>query len=141
MDEKSAADSASRSSAQRLRDTLAAMLQQQACGDPSQALTATTLCELAGISRNALYRFHPDILQALREAQQRHRHRPDAAKGVVRQLRRENDALREQLAKLAALIDHYFAAWQESQLLVQRRERELAELRRNIKPQVVPIRP
>lgn len=140
MDEKLAADSASRSSAQRLRDALAAM-QQQASGDPPRALTATTLCQLAGISRNTLYRFHPDILQALGEAQQRHRRRPDAAKGVVRQLRRENDALHEQLAKLAALIDHYFAAWQESQLLVQRRERELAALRRNVKPQVVPIRP
>jgi len=41
---------------------------------------------------------------------------------------------------LAALVDHYFAAWKETQTLLERRERELAELRRNIKPNLVPIR-
>jgi hypothetical protein len=55
------------------------------------------------------------------------------------QLRGENDVLREQVVKLAALVDHYYAAWQENRTLLERRERELAELHRNIKPQVVSI--
>jgi len=55
-------------------------------------------------------------------------------------LRGENDALREQVTKLVALVDHYYAAWQENGTLLERRERELAELRRNIKPQVTSIR-
>jgi AcrR family transcriptional regulator len=141
MNEKSATDSTSRSSTQRLREALAVLLEHQVGDDPPQALTAKALCQLAGISRNALYRYHPDMLQALREAQQRHHHRPDAEKRAADQLRRENVALREQQAKLASLVDHYFAAWQESRLLLQRRERELAELRRNVRAQVIPIRP
>jgi hypothetical protein len=42
----------------------------------------------------------------------------------------------------ARLVDHYFAAWQEtSLLLLQRRARELAESRRDAKVRVVSIAP
>jgi hypothetical protein len=116
------------------------MVRQQASPDSSQPLTVTTLCQLAAISRNALYRYHPDILQELREAQLRHRTDRGSAKRVARQLRQDNDNLRDQVSKLAALVDHYFAAWQEGQQLLARRERELAEVRRNIKPQVTTLR-
>jgi hypothetical protein len=58
----------------------------------------------------------------------------------LQQLRSENEDLRQHVAKLAALVDHYFAAWQETSSLLQRRERELAELRRNVKPKMVSIR-
>ena len=141
MDETSAAISSGQSSAQRLCDALATMLREQARDGLPRPLTAKTLCELAGISRNALYRYHPDALQALHEAQRQRRHRPDASKRVARQLRRENDDLREQLNKLAALVDHYIAAWQEGRLLLERRDREVAELRRRVEQRVVPIRP
>jgi hypothetical protein len=50
------------------------------------------------------------------------------------------DATREQVTKLAALVDHYYAAWQENRTLLERRERELAELRRNVEPRVFPIK-
>ena len=56
------------------------------------------------------------------------------------QLREDNDALKQQVAKLAALVDHYFAAWQETHTLLARRERELSELRRAAKSKVVSIR-
>lgn len=97
------------------------------------------LCQLAGISRNALYRYHPEVLLSLHEAQSRQRVRP-AAKRIARQLRQENHELRDQLTQLAALVDHYFAAWQETRLQLERRDREVAELRRGHKPQVVPFR-
>ena len=59
--------------------------------------------------------------------------------GRAARLRRDNAALREQLTKLAALVDHYFAAWQETRLQLERRDRELAEVRRAHKPQVVSL--
>lgn len=128
-------------SAQRLREGLATMVQQQGSGDSPPALTATTLCELAGISRNALYRYHPDVVQALHAAQQKHRPRHDGDRQAAQRLRQDNAVLREQIARMAALVDHYFAAWQEMRLLLQRRDRELAESRRDAKVRVVPIAP
>lgn len=126
-------------SSQRLREALATMVRQQGSGISPPTLTATALCELAGISRNALYRYHPDVVQALHEAQQKHRPRSDDDRRAARQLRQDNGVLRERLAKLASLADHYFTAWQETRHLLERRERELAEVRRNSRARVVSI--
>lgn len=125
-------------SAQRLREALTTMVRQRGDSASPPALTATALCDLAGISRNALYRYHPDVVQALHAAHQKHLRHPDNA-GRAARLRRDNAALREQLTKLAALVDHYFAAWQETRLQLERRDRELAEVRRAHKPQVVSL--
>ena len=125
-------------SAQRLREALTMMVRQRGGSASPPSLTATALCELVGISRNALYRYHPDVVQALHAAQQKHLRRPDDAVRAAR-LRRDNAALRKQLTKLAALVDHYFAAWQETRLQLERRDRELAEVRRAHKPQVVSL--
>jgi len=46
--------------------------------------------------------------------------------------RAEIIVLRDQAAKLVALIDHYYAAYRESSALLIRRERELAELRNKL---------
>lgn len=126
-------------SSERLREALATMVRQQGSDPSPRALTATTLCELAGISRNALYRYHPDAVQALHAAQQKYRPRLDGDTRAARRLRQDNAALREQLAKMAALVDHYFAVWQETRLLLERRDRELAELRRDAKVRVASI--
>jgi hypothetical protein len=86
---------------------------------------------MANVSRNSLYRYHPDVLQALHE-QQRLRAcagAPRASESSDGQ-RAELATLREQLPKLAALVDHYYAAYREARALLQRRERELSELRR-----------
>lgn len=128
------------SAARRLHDALATLLRQQPDGESSKPLTALALCRLAGVSRNALYRYHPDVLLSLHEAQSCQRARP-AAKRIARLLRQENRELRDQLTQLAALVDHYFAAWQEARLQLERRDREVAELRRGgHRPQVVPFR-
>jgi hypothetical protein len=42
----------------------------------AQNATVTELCQLAGVSRNSLYRYHADVLRALRKYQCR---RPSAA--------------------------------------------------------------
>lgn len=128
------------SAAQRLHDALATLLRQEADGQSSKAPTVLALCRLAGVSRNALYRYHRDVLLSLHEAQSRQRARP-SAKRIARLLRQENRELRDQLSQLAALVDHYFAAWQETRLHLERRDREVAELRRGgHRPQVVPLR-
>lgn len=139
MSTKPTVDPSRRSSADRLRAALAEMVRQQASSGAPEALTATTLCRLAGISRNALYQYHADALHALHSAQQQRCCDPGPARRVVLKLHGENDALRVQVTKLAALVDHYYAAWQESRTLLERRERDLAELRRNIKLRVVSI--
>jgi AcrR family transcriptional regulator len=136
MASASTADATGRPPAQRLRDALA----QLAALSTPEAPTASALCELAGVSRNTLYRYHPDILHELHKLQ-RQRHRdPGPASRALQQLRNENEDLRQHVTKLAALVDHYFAAWQETSSLLRRRERELAELRRNAKPKLVSIR-
>ena len=133
-------DADSRSTAQRLQDALAALVRTPSTGVAVQPLTATTLCQIAGISRNALYRYHPEVLAALHEAQRSARGPSGAPARQAKLLRQENRELREQLGKLAALVDHYFAAWQDAQHMLERRERELAELRRATGPQVVSLR-
>jgi len=125
-----------RPASQRLREALAEIAADSAPAMP----TAAALCELAGVSRNALYRYHRDILQELHALQQRACPDPGPTNREVLRLRQDARELREQVTKLAALVDHYFAAWQETCSLLQRRDRELADLRRGTKPNLVPIR-
>jgi hypothetical protein len=59
---------------------------------------------------------------------------------TVPQLHRENRALRDRVAKLAALVDHYYCAYGESQSLLERRERELSELRKRLDSRPIAMR-
>lgn len=96
-------------------------------------LTVTELCRLAAVSRNSLYRYHSASLKALRKLQCR---RTTLAESKVRrsdeQRRIENLTLREHVSRLAAFADHYYAAYQETATLFQRREAELATLHRQL---------
>ena len=118
----------------RLTRALATMTQPDAYNRVAQNATVTELCRLAGVSRNSLYRYHNDILKALRKHQCR---RPSAAQSKAvksdEQRRIENIVLRKQLATLAALVDHYYTAQRDAATLLERRDRELAELRRRLK--------
>lgn len=100
----------------------------------TRKVTVTELCRLATVSRNSLYRYHTTCLKALRKLQCRH---PSAmeSKAVKSDERRrlENVALREYISKLAALVDHYYAAYRETSALLRHRDGELAELRRRVK--------
>lgn len=125
-----------RPASQRLREALADIAADSAPAMP----TAAALCERAGVSRNALYRYHRDILQELHALQRSACPDPGPTNREVLRLRQHAHDLREQIKKLGALVDHYFAAWQETCSLLQRRDRELADLRRAAKPNVVPIR-
>jgi hypothetical protein len=129
-------DLAARTPERRLRDALEGL----ASSDTAEVPTATALCELAGVSRNALYRYHTDVLHELHKLQHRRHHNPTKADQSLQRLRDENDELQSRVSKLAALVDHYFAAWQEASSALQRRERELAELRRSVKPKLVALR-
>lgn len=133
MSGTSSDDQGKMSSSQRLRQALVAMANDGAI------LTASALCEKAEISRNALYRYHPDVVQELHQLQHLCRREPNLAKRRLEQLRNDNDALKLQVSQLAALVDHYFSAWQEVSNLLKRRENELSDLRKMNKSKVVAI--
>jgi AcrR family transcriptional regulator len=101
-------------------------------GDGPEKVTVAELCRLAFVSRNSLYRYHTGVLKCFRKYQRGY-HRAGESKVSVKdqQLRSENASLRQQLTKLAALVDHYYLAYREACGLLERRERELADLRRS----------
>jgi hypothetical protein len=129
---KTSARQPRRTAEERLTETLET-LAHRAEGS-SRKLTVTELCRLATVSRNSLYRYHTTSLKTLRKLQCR---RPSAmeSKAVKSDERRrvENVALHEYISKLAALVDHYYAAYRETSALLRRRDGELAELRRRVK--------
>jgi transposase-like protein len=88
---------------------------------------------LANVSRNSLYRYHAAVLRELREHQRRH----GAGRFARTRPHREAEQaelieLRQQVAKLVALVDHFYAAYRETHSLLGRREQEIAELRRRL---------
>lgn len=132
-------DAPSRTAGERLQEALLELNRHQASGGAGPAPTAKALCELAGVSRNALYKYHPTVLHELHKLQQRRHREPSPARQDLQRLRHDNEDLRRRAAKLAALVDHYFAAWQEASTQLARRERELADLRRSIPTKVVAV--
>lgn len=126
-----------RDAARRLSDALEALKRQGA------RITATELCRVAVVSRNSLYRYHAPILKSLHDHQRRGpaSSQRKARESAERQ-RSENRVLREKIGKLAALVDHYYGAYREAAGLLARRDRELAEVRRQLgkKPLLLPAR-
>jgi AcrR family transcriptional regulator len=126
--------------ATRLREALVVLTNQKhSVGEP-QSATAAELCRLAGVSRNSLYRYHSSTLKALRKLQCRRTTRQDLiSTRTIELLRTENTSLQAKMAKLAGLIDHYYSAYRETIALLERRDRELANVRRklDLKPVVI----
>jgi AcrR family transcriptional regulator len=122
----------------RLTSALAALMNE---APKRTRLTVAELCRRAGVSRNSLYRYHAPILEALRQNQRRPGHGRAEARRAAERRRREELELHERFAKLAGLVDHYFTAYRETAALLERRERELAELRGKLasRPTVVPL--
>jgi AcrR family transcriptional regulator len=131
-DRKTSRRSRRRPAAQRLKEALAVLTGGAPGDDGHRNVTVAELCRIAEVSRNSLYRYHTDILQALQRYQQQHRAAKPAAHSRTEPLSRENDVLRKQLTQLATLVDHYYGAYRETNTLLQRRERELADLRRSL---------
>jgi AcrR family transcriptional regulator len=107
------------------------LLTQRSDDIPTQGATLSELCRLAAVSRNSVYRHHPTILAALRAHQ---RSAPDdpTQSETVSSVAPDPALLQEQLAKLAALVDHYYAAYRETRAMLDRRDREVADLRRKL---------
>ncbi|MFI4867514.1 MAG: hypothetical protein ACHQDB_10500 [Steroidobacterales bacterium] len=119
------------SAADRLKQALATLTAPRA-GSPER-VTVSALCQLANVSRNSLYRYHPEILRAVREHQRvKHDTKLARSPNSLYPVQAELAALRHQMAKLAALVDHYYAAYHEAQGLLSRRDHELADLRRRL---------
>ncbi len=123
-----------RTAEDRLTEALATLSQRDGARTSVLGATVTELCRLAAVSRNSLYRYHAGILTALRKLQCR---AVPAARSRARkadeQLRAENVLLARHISSLAALVDHYYGAYRETSALLERRDRELAEVRRSLK--------
>lgn len=123
---------ASKPAEQRLSEALATFT------DPSSRSqhrpTISTLCRCAGVSRNTLYRYYPAMADKVRRLRRQRGRGQATRESVVKALRSEVMALREQLTKLATLADHFFAAAEEQRALVARRDRELAALKVGSRP-------
>jgi hypothetical protein len=117
-----------------------ATLTHRGSGGELKTPTVTELCRLASVSRNSLYRYHKGLLSSLRQYQRGHHRAGDSkVSGKNKKLSSENTSLRKKLTKIAALVDHYYLAHREASGLLERRERELAELRRSLKLQPIPL--
>jgi AcrR family transcriptional regulator len=135
---RTSAGGPSRSIKSRLTDALSTLT--SAIPPASRRITISSLCRLAGVSRNTVYRFYPDIAEATRRlSRRRSARRRSAQQNTLRALRSELAVLRAQLAKLATLADHYHAEAQELRALLARRDRELATRRGLRRPTVVAI--
>lgn len=121
------------SAAERLRQALD-RLAQASKEHLSRQLSVSALCELAAVSRNSLYRYHPDVLEDFRalKLSQAERQPPVRRLETVRTQEAELAALRLRVSKLASLLDHYYQAYKEAQALLSRREQELSDLRKRL---------
>jgi AcrR family transcriptional regulator len=117
------------SASDRLKSALAALKDSAPHGE--RRITVAAVCRTADVSRNSLYRYHPEILRTLREQPRRGKVARRSSHAAAAD-RRELSALRLQAKRLAALADHFYAAYIETQALLVRRNQELAELRRRL---------
>lgn len=121
----------SRSVKQRLTEALSTF--STGCATPRA--TVADLCRRAGVSRNALYRYYPEVVQAVTRLRRRGGSgRKRRQTETLRAFRSELMALRAQVAQLATLADHYHTAAEELRTLLARRDRELAALRDDRRP-------
>jgi AcrR family transcriptional regulator len=127
--------------AERLEEALADMTRGADAGEPHGSATVAALCRRAGVSRNSVYRYHPDVLETLRQLNRREGGtNPGKSRRPGSDPRPDLKSLQAQLIKLAALVDHYYSAYRETQALLERREREIAELRRSGKSPIQLLR-
>jgi AcrR family transcriptional regulator len=118
---------ASRSTSRSIKNRLTDALSTLASATPptAQRITVSSLCREAGVSRNTVYRYYPDVAEAARRLNRRRGpHRRLAQQSTLRALRAELAALRVQLAKLATLVDHYHTEAEELRVLLARRDRD-----------------
>jgi AcrR family transcriptional regulator len=97
------------------------------------------LCEAAGISRTALYRYHRDVLEEVRRRRGIQQPVPSESKSYE-MLREENNQLRAQLSQVAALVDHYFRAYEEAVAALEHKEAEMANMRKWARERPAPIK-
>ena len=124
--------------AARLQVAIADAAAKSGAGAAEQT-TVAALCRRAGISRNTLYRYYPEALEAIRQL----RHRPGASateQPLIERLQAEISSANTLVRHLVALLDHYVAAYQEARDLLAQRDRELAEERRSRGSMPTPLR-
>jgi hypothetical protein len=131
---------ARRGAGRRLERAFAMLIQRTGDGTCPQEPTIAELCRLASVSRNSVYRYHPEILATLRDYQRRSAPGDPAVESPVRSATSDCASLQNQVSKLAALVDHYYGAYREVCAMLDRRDREISDLRRKLDGKPSPLR-
>jgi AcrR family transcriptional regulator len=92
-------------------------------------VTVAAVCRRAGVSRNTLYRYYPEALEAIRQLRRR-RNSTATEQPTIERLRAELNSANTLVRQVVALLDHYMAAYQEMRDVLAQRDRELADERR-----------
>jgi AcrR family transcriptional regulator len=93
-------------------------------------VTVAAVCRRAGVSRNTLYRYYPEALEAIRQLRRR-RDSTATEQPTIERLRAELNSANTLVRQVVALLDHYVAAYQETRDVLAQRDRELADERRS----------
>jgi AcrR family transcriptional regulator len=93
-------------------------------------VTVAAVCRRAGVSRNTLYRYYPEALEAIRQLRRR-RNSTATEQPTIERLRAELNSANTLVRQVVALLDHYVAAYQETRDVLAQRDRELADERRS----------
>jgi AcrR family transcriptional regulator len=126
---RSKSGASSRTTSRLIKSRLTEALSALAAAIPpaSHRITVSSLCREAGVSRNTVYRYYPEVAEAARRlSRRRGARRRSAQQNTLRALRSELAVLRVRLAKLATLVDHYHTEAEELRALLARRDRDLA---------------
>jgi AcrR family transcriptional regulator len=92
-------------------------------------VTVAAVCRRAGVSRNTLYRYYPEALEAIRQLRRR-RNSTATEQPTIERLRAELNSANTLVRQVVALLDHYMAAYHEMRDVLAQRDRELADERR-----------
>ena len=108
----------------RLHRVLKAIEQSSnAAQSNTRFINVAGICRDANISRNSLYRYHPDAVSRIRALQVKYRNlRETYATERESELRKKVAALEDRLAKMTSLVDHYFSAYQEAKEATRRQD-------------------
>jgi hypothetical protein len=125
MSAKRSDKSVPKRAAERLNEILSAIESAPSGGRVRpQMISIAAICRDAGISRNSLYRYHQRAMARIKAIQEKHHTNRDAsAVDRERALRAKVAILETRLGKMAALVDHYFSAYQEAIQANRRRDK------------------
>ena len=131
MARRSASDERRATNAEHLRLALNQLIQE--ASENGRRVTALELCKRAQVSRNCLYESHRDIVHELGGLTKIHKSpETSSLQTRIQELTQRNAALDLAVRQLASQCATYYQAYSETRRKLERSEKTLASLRRDI---------